>query len=270
MRYKFNGLSVSSLMVLKGVYIIPHGDEIIDLPSDGSRKIRKEIERIAREDSSGTLIIISPHGLRLRRYISLINTERLFSVVKTQKYELKNIYETDRKLASAILDEEKEYVEEVQFVTSSGDLSSFPVDFGTAIPLVFFGKRKVIAMGQLRTNNRNFLERFGENLAKLAQNYPGDISIILSADQAHAHSADGPYGYSEKAKEYDSIIVDTIETSRYDRLSLISDEFIADAKPDSYWNMLILKGIVEQKNIKMKLLYYYVERYFGMLAARND
>jgi len=257
-------------MVLKGVYVIPHGDEIIDLPSRGSRKIRNEIETMARRDTSETLVIISPHGLRLRRHISMINTERLSSLIKTEKYDLRNIYQTDRKLASVILDEERDYVEEVQFVTSSGDLSSFPIDFGTAIPLFFFGARKVVAMGQLRTSDRSFLERFGESLARLAQDYPGDISIILSADQAHAHSPDGPYGYSEKAKEYDSIIVDAMETSRYDRLNSISDEFIAEAKPDSYWNMLILKGIVDQTGGKMKVLYYYVEKYFGMLAARND
>lgn len=255
-------------MVLSGIYVIPHGDEILDNPSEGSIKTRKEIEIISSTDRSESVIILSPHGLRLRNKISLINTENLFSHYKTEKHLLEDKYLTDRELAGTISGRLEEYVEEIQFVTGSGELSSFMIDFGTAIPLSFFINRKVISMGQTRTSNREMLVNFGRDLYKLVAAEKKNISIIISADQAHTHWAGGPYGYSEDARKYDEMAVSAINNSDFRVLYDMKEEFIENSKPDSYWNLLILSGILSEAGRKLHVVSYYVEKYFGMLVAK--
>ena len=44
---------------------------------------------------------------------------------------------------------------------------------------------------------------------------------------------------------------------------------ISEAKPDSYWNMVILKGFLKNSGMRMVLDYHYVENYFGMLLAHG-
>lgn len=254
-------------MVLSGLYVIPHGDEIIDNPSEGSAIIRKKIEHAAAGDSSDSIVIISPHGLRLRSKISVINTERLISRYSTAGYHIDQEFRTDRGLARSIADTMPDATEEVQFITSEGELSAFPVDFGTSVPLYFFGGRKVVSMGQTRTSDRISLVRFGKELAGIISSASQNVSIIISADQAHTHWSGGPYGYSDSAVGYDKMVVDAINGSDFSGLMELSDEFIEQAKPDSYWNMLILSGILEATGRSLKVGHYYVERYFGMLIA---
>ncbi len=257
-------------MVLSGIYVIPHGDELLDNPSDGSVRLRRQIENIASGDSSGSLVIISPHGLRLRKKVSVINTERLRSGYSTLKHVLDSSFMTDRKLAELIASGLEYYTEEVQFVTSSGDLSVFPVDFGTAIPLSFFEGRRVVSMGQPRTSDLEFLVDFGRKLVPVLENHDLRTSVIISADQAHTHWEGGPYGYSDKAAEYDRMIIDALNRSEFAELHELSGEYIDAAKPDSYWNMLILSGMLEASGRKLRVLDYYVEKYFGMLVAAES
>ena len=62
-------------MSLNRVYVIPHGDEILDLPNEESRKMHDAIEKVTVGDDSETVVIISPHGLRLGNHVSVLNTE---------------------------------------------------------------------------------------------------------------------------------------------------------------------------------------------------
>jgi aromatic ring-opening dioxygenase LigB subunit len=47
----------------------------------------------------------------------------------------------------------------------------------------------------------------------------------------------------------------------------LSARFIEDAKPDSVWQVAILRGIVECVPMKSQLLSYQVPTYFGLLCA---
>lgn len=267
-RKHFRNTGLFTDMSLAGVYVIPHGDELVDNPSEGSKILRKHIEQISKSDNSDTIAIISPHGLRLRGKVSVINTEWLRSSYNTEGKNFVNArYRTDRTLASLLTDGLERFTEEVQFVTSSGDLSEFPVDFGTAIPLSFFSEKKIVSMGQPRIFDRKFLVDFGKALYRTVNEYNARVSIILSADQAHTHWSGGPYGYSDSAVDYDRKIVEALNSSDFSRMLEMSEEYIDAAKPDSYWNMLILSGILESAGIKLHVLDYYVEKYFGMLVA---
>ena len=50
-------------MVLERLYVIPHGDEIIDVPNQESRELRDKITEVTRGDSSDSIIVLTPHGM---------------------------------------------------------------------------------------------------------------------------------------------------------------------------------------------------------------
>jgi aromatic ring-opening dioxygenase LigB subunit len=54
-----------------------------------------------------------------------------------------------------------------------------------------------------------------------------------------------------------------------DPVMSIDQEIVNKGKPDSFWNMLILKGILEESGMRMKIDYHYVAVYFGMMLAHS-
>ena len=157
--------------------------------------------------------------------------------------------------------------EEASFVTSSGPLSRFPLDFGTFIPLHFFRQKKIVVMGQPRIWELEKLTEFGKKLARVCMNQEEKISIIISADQAHCHSPDGPYGFAEESVAYEKIIEECTMKSDFSMLYSIKKEFVNKAKPDSYWNMLIFDGIMKESEMRSLMDFHYVQYYFGMMLA---
>lgn len=253
-------------MVLENVYVIPHGDEIIEHPNKNSVELFEKIREVTSGDRSETLIVLSPHGLRLSKSIGILNTEYLEADLQLKTKKIHSEYKTDRELVKQIL-EIYGHTQEVSFVTSSGPLSRFILDFGSVIPLSFFNHKKVVAIGQPRVWDKGMLQEFGRILARIVKHVPQKVSVIISADQAHTHDSSGPYGFSESSSKYEEIIERCFKESDFGPLLDMSEDFIEEAKPDSYWNMLILKGIMDETGKKTVLDYHYVEIYFGMLLG---
>ena len=256
-------------MTLENVYVIPHGDEIISRPNRESSIMHDRIIGLIKDDASDSIAIISPHSLRLKHHIPLINTEHLGGRYRIGNKLLKRTFESDSLLNQRIISSCKN-VEEVNFVTSSGPLSVFPLDFGALIPLSFFRKRKISLLGQWRDGPRDDLVSFGRELYHSVEMMPYKITVIFSADQAHTHNAAGPYGYSSNASHYDKMVIDAISTGNFIDLKGINDEIIETAKPDSYWNMLSFYGFTDEAGRKTSFEYYYVQDYFGMLLAKGS
>ncbi len=256
-------------MTLENVYVIPHGDEIIDQPNLQSTELFDEIKKVTSGDGSDTLLLISPHGLRLSKSIGILNTEYLSADLQLKSRKLTGEFQTDRSLVNAIL-KNSPHTQAISFITSSGPLSRFTLDFGSVIPLYFFNQKNLVAIGQPRIWDSEMLQGFGRTLARVVSDLPQKVSIIISADQAHAHNAVGPYGYSEKSAVYETMIENCFRDSDFNPLTKLTEEFVEEAKPDSFWNMLILKGIMDETGLKSVLDYHYVEIYFGMLLGHLE
>lgn len=256
-------------MVLKDIYLLPHGDEIIDIPDDESAEMNRAIGKVVRRDAADVLAIASPHGVRLSKNIAVVNTERFDGSFELQTRNLNRKLFNERELAESILSHAPDETEELGFVTSAGDKSVFPMDFGTLIPLEFFPDKPIVYLGQSRLTDRNKLRNFGANLYDALEEYDKNVSLIVSADQAHTHSDKGPYGYSSEAKEYEKIILDCIRSNDYSALLEIKEDMISDAKPDSYWNLVMLSSLLEKSNRKLEFDYHYVEIYYGMICAHS-
>lgn len=253
-------------MTLENVYVVPHGDEIIDHPNRESIELWEKIRKVTAGDASDSIVIISPHGLKLSGSIGVINTQYLNGSLNLKTRRIRKKYATDRVLAKAIVNSSK-LTQEVSFVTNSGPLSVFPLDFGSVIPLSFFGKKGLVAIGQPRIWDLDALLNFGKTLAGVAENYEKRVTVIISADQAHTHAPDGIYGYAPEAKPYEELVEKCIGESDLSPLLDLKQEFVDKAKPDSFWNMVILKGIMDHTGKRSVLDYHYIEHYFGMLLA---
>jgi len=256
-------------MVLLATYWLPHGDELIDLPNDNSKTMARKISEVTSSDSSEVRVVISPHGLGLSRNIGVIMTENFNGSFSLATGNLRARYKNDRILAGKIADSSPDVVERVTFATGSGPKSTFPVDFGSLIPLHFFKRGKVVLIGQPRFNRRSELMAFGKTLYGVVNSYRESVSMIFSADMAHTHAPDGPYGFSEQAAIYDREVQEMFKSRSFGRSLEIPEDVVTAAKPDSFWNLLIMSGFLEAGGISMKMDYYYVEHYFGMLFAHS-
>ncbi|MGP6219905.1 DODA-type extradiol aromatic ring-opening family dioxygenase [Caldiplasma sukawensis] len=251
-------------MTIENIFVIPHGDEILTRPNNESEIMFSSIREKTKNDRSEVILIISPHSVRLNNGIGIVHTENVSCYYEMDNFILKESRKVERKLAEKLSENFREGVL-IDFVTSSGELSDFPEDFGSAIPLYFFKGRSVVIIGQPRISDRNLLIRFGQILHNVAENYGKKVTVIFSADQAHTHSKTGPYGYSPEADEYDNMIQEFFEKNKVYKIREVKDEIIEKAKPDSYWNMVILSGLMEGNNYVSKKVYYYMEKYFGMM-----
>lgn len=265
----FHAARYSITLTLNKVYLIPHGDEIIDLPNENSRKMNKEISRVTSRDSSDTILIMSPHGLTLSKSFGIINTQSIRADLRLKRKRIRKLYHTDRELVKAIITASKES-QEVSFSTSTGPKSVLPLDFGSVIPLDFFPQRDIVAIGQPRIWDRDLLQDYGRLLVRIAENSEKRVSIIISADQAHTHASTGPYGFAEESASYEKLVEECVLKSDLSPLIPLKEDFIMKAKPDSYWNLLVLKGIMEETGMKSVLDFHYIEEYFGMLLAHLE
>ena len=92
------------------------------------------------------------------------------------------------------------------------------------------------------------------------------VALIASCDHGHAHDPNGPYGFSPASKVFDDRVVELVKRNRLGELLRVEPAFVADAKADSFWQMLMLHGAIGDA-WTAKLLSYEAPTYFGMLCA---
>lgn len=259
--------------------VFPHGSGLI--PGFTERGDASEFERLrqAAEKASKlilggdpeTIIIATPHNLRIRGYIGIVNSENCSGKISSGKRVFKVSVSTDRELAEKIYEEslrKKLRVVLVNYGTDSGPLSCIPLDWGTIVPLYFLGtSKKIVLLTPSRELPWRSLVNFGKVVRSVADSMGRRTVFIASADQAHAHLKDGPYGYDEAAKIYDQYVNNYIRKSKLGLLLELPKQLIERAKPDSLWQMLILHGFMSKDRYKVSFSYYGRPSYYGMIVA---
>jgi aromatic ring-opening dioxygenase LigB subunit len=250
--------------MITSICLAPHGDEL--LGDDRRFSLIREIMGRCGADAAdaASLLIVSPHGVRVSSNVSISRSERMCS---------KNVcYAVERELAHAIYmscESRDLPCVFVGFGTDSGEESVLPLDWGSEIPLRFFpqASRIVVAVPP-RDVPWDVVMEFGEAAAEALESAGEPVGVVISADQAHAHSPSGPYGYSPRAKEFDAAIIGMIRRGRLEDLLRIDRKLVEDAKPDSPWQLLILAGMLRTRPAVLREYAYQVAGYYGMLAAR--
>ncbi len=275
-------------MTINYTAILPHGFNLIEniYPNQGEKwqNLIEAMNTVASEVYSAdpeVIIIASPHNLRIDGQIGIITSEWLegtwWNDEKTDKVHLK--HRCDREYAQLIyerLKKENMPVVAVNYGAAGGEYSAMKMDWGTLIPLWYINKiysaeNREIPPVILITPSREIpwknLVNLGSILNGLSLNNGKKVVYIASCDHGHAHDPDGPYGYHPASKVFDEQICEMIKNNNLSKLMELSEEFIDHAKPDSFWQMLILLGILNVTELKNDLCVYECPEYYGMIVA---
>ncbi len=239
--------------------------------TEGMLRLAAEMKR-ARPD---TIVIATPHNLRLLRKIGVVVAENSSGRVVAGDKSISLQAKCDVDLAFELLSSAEGAgipVVGANYGTESGPLSNLAMDWGTLIPLWFFlrlnrlgSKIVIVTPSREIPLEENF--RFGVKVAELAERGKKRVAFVASSDQAHAHAKTGPYGYSSKAAVYDRRVVEAIEEDRLADILKFDPSLVDEAKPDSLWQMTMLAGALSQVRMTGRMYSYQVAGYFGMLCA---
>lgn len=265
--------------------IAPHGSSIIGEIAGSEYELysplREGMELLGerlKKHNVDTIVILTPHGLRLKGYNAIYTSEYCRGTLSQYNSSVSAEFKCDKPMALDILSHIKaEGIPCVgcNFGALEGPESNIEMDWGTLIPLWFCGaqdskKPEIVVIGPTREIPLKQLITIGKIIAETAEKSGKKVALIASADQAHAHSSEGPYGYDASAKIYDEIICDIVKRDALNELLNIDMKVVEKAMPDSLWQMLILLGALQVKNLKGSFITYQVPSYFGMLVASYE
>ena len=254
--------------------IAPHAGDLIDDQNKIAltRHAMQEMGRRLQDLSPEVIIVVNPHGFRVNNAISVSVAER---ATAEWSPDIKLDFEMDPTLANAIADEAEQMQAPVAryiYGASGGADCFIPLDWGAVVPLYFMGhgyepKPKIVHISPMRRLSYETHYDFGRALGHVIQESDQRIALIASADQSHAHDADGPYGFDRAAAQYDSWMQEIIRSNRLDELLMADAGLVESGKPDSLWPTLILAGALKEHALEAHLLSYEINGYFGVLCA---
>lgn len=262
--------------------IAPHGSSVIEEIAGNeaelftpTRLAMTELGRRVINKGIDTIVILTPHGLRLQGYNAIYTCEYCSGSLTEFGNTVNAEFKCDKDMAAEIL---KSAVSKgipcvgANYGALEGPGSNVPMDWGTLIPLMFMGAREknkpqIVVMAPTREIPLSQLVDLGEIIANVSIRSAKRVALIASADQAHAHNPNGVYGFDPAAEIYDNKILSIIKENGLEKLLDMDMELVEKAKPDSLWQMLILYGASKIVPMKSELLSYQVPTYFGMLVA---
>lgn len=262
--------------------IAPHGAEIIPELAGNmldalaeTRGSMVELASLMKRQNPETLVLATPHNVRLEAKIGVVTTEFTEGSIQENNKSVELRCSCDRELAKSILEEARKSklpVVGVNYGTSEGPASCMPMDWGTLIPLWFLVGRdndefKVVIVIPSREIPLKDLVSFGEVISEVTAASEKRVAFVASADQGHAHRADGPYGYNPASAEFDQLVKEAVQRNDLRSLLNLSSEFVENAKPDSLWQLAMLQGVLEHSQLVGRLLSCQVPTYYGMLCA---
>ncbi len=264
--------------------IAPHGGPIIEqLAGDlhaafaPTRRAMEELGRRMRAAKPDTIVVITPHGVRVEGHMCIAVTERADGSLWSGDSHVAVDMAVDTALARALFRRAHEtYIPSVAagYGASVGPGNSFIMDWGALIPLWFMGARwsvppQIVLVCPSRTLSFDALVRFGQAIADVAAASDKRVGLIASSDLGHAHDPEGPYGYDPASAEFDRQITEIVAADDLRRLLdyELDKDFLERAKPDGLWQLLSLYGASLSVPMRGEFLSYDVPTYFGMLCA---
>ena len=262
--------------------IAPHGEEVV--PALAGKKLqlfaptRKAMKALAadmRRENPDTIVVATPHNLRLQKHIGVVTAQYSSGSVTEGRGTIKLRAACDVDFCNEVVAEAEKSglpVVAANFGALEGPMSDLAMDWGTLIPLWFLLKGAglksrvaIVTPSRGIPLRQNF--EFGRAVARVAARVKKRVAFVASADQAHAHRRNGPYGFDRRAAEYDRLVVDAVRGDSLESLMSLKPDFIEGAKPDSLWQLSMLAGALSVVAMKGELLSYQAPTYFGVLCA---
>jgi aromatic ring-opening dioxygenase LigB subunit len=277
--------------------IAPHGDLAVpELCGESTRSLAVATQRAmtalgtsVRETAPDVVVIVSPHHLHLERSFGVVISGRIAGGISASEpgvglsggahaARIELDCPVDRDLARGVLGALAAHGVAATGVSYGGnvpDEAVMPMDWGTLIPLWYLGGRRetpipVVLLTPARDLTPEAHVEAGRVIGRVASRSPRRILFVASADQSHTHAADGPYGGDPAAKEFDQLVVEAIRANDLPALRTVPATLIEAAKPDAWWQLLMLDGVLEAtaaQQWRSELLAYEAPTYYGMASA---
>lgn len=269
-------------MTLVYACIAPHGGEVVPELAGPKLKLfaptRKGMRVLAsamKEANPDTIVVASPHNLRLHKHIGVVTSEYSSGRTAEGRLEISMKAKCDVEFATKLAEAGERAglpVVAANYGVFEGPLSDMAMDWGTMVPLWFFLKgthlkSRVVIVTPSREIPLLQNVEFGKIVAAAAQAETKRIAFVASSDQAHRHQKSGPYGFDKRAAVYDRQVLDLIRHDELEEIVKMSPAFVEGARPDSLWQMAMLVGALSVVPMKAEVVSYQVPTYYGMLCA---
>lgn len=262
--------------------IAPHGSLAIAKwckPEDRelAAKTRAAMEELGRRfaaSSPDVTVLLTPHNVHVERAMAVVLAGTMAGTLEGGAAPISLRVPVDRDMAIAVtatVGEAGVPVAAVSYGANDTAAAVFPMDWGTQVPLHFMGGRDdppkpIVMIAPARDLPWDAHVIAGRAIAKAAEASGKRVALIASCDHGHAHDPTGPYGFSPASKEFDDRVVDLVKRDALAELLRFDPAFVAEAKADSFWQMLMLHGAVAD-GWRAHFLSYEAPTYFGMLCA---
>src|SRR5687768_6353569 len=262
--------------------IAPHGSMAIAewcKPEERERaaKTRTALEELGRRFAAASpdvTVVLTPHNIHVERRIAVVVAGTMMGTLEEGAAPISMRVPVDRDMATAIAAAAGETgvrIAAVSYGANDAAAAVFPMDWGTQVPLHFMGGRDdppkpIVMIAPARDLPWDAHVTVGRAIAKATEASGKRVALIASCDHGHAHDPKGPYGFSPASKEFDDRVVELVKRDALGELMRFEPAFVADAKADSFWQMLMLHGAIADR-WQGEFLSYEAPTYFGMLCA---
>lgn len=263
--------------------IAPHGGIVIEeacAPEERelAAKTRGGMEELGRlfvATAPDVAVILTPHNVHVLGSMAVIGAGSIAGSLAGAAHPVQLRGPIDRVLAYSLreaLAAGGVPTTEVSYGGNDAASATMPMDWATLVPYWFLGGRTnppvpLVVMTPARDLSAEAHVHAGRIIAATARDSGKRIALIASADNGHTHTADGPYGYSPNAQEYDGLVLKAVRENFLPAVRSIDPALVAGAKADSWWQLLVLSGALEGAAWESAFLTYEAPTYFGMLTA---
>jgi aromatic ring-opening dioxygenase LigB subunit len=264
--------------------IAPHGDLAIpeacppgqEALAAATQDGMTELARRFDAEAPDVVVLLTPHGIHVAGHFAVVVAGRAAAALAEAPAVSLDL-EVDRELALGIvggLDDAGIPAVGVSFGGNVPAEAAMPLDWGSLIPLWYLGGRrdppvKVVIVAPARDRPIDEHVAAGSAIAAAIARSGRRVALVASADQAHAHDADGPYGFDAAARIHDELVVSLLREGRLGAVRDLDRTLVAAAKPDAWWQELMLLGAIGEAWTP-RVLSYEAPTYYGMLCAAFD
>jgi aromatic ring-opening dioxygenase LigB subunit len=272
--------------------IAPHGTMVIpgaEQPAERGLGLstRAAMEELGRRlDASGaeSVVVFTPHNVHVEGALAALVAGRLagglgdaFQSMWGEPPGIRVQCPVDRELAGQVVAEARGAGVPMVGVSFGGNAVTqavMPMDWGALVPLWFMGGRReqqlpALVISPARDLGAEAHVAAGRAIRRAIDASGRRVAVVASADHGHAHREDGPYGFHPAAADYDRQVVALVEGQRLGEVVAIPPSLVADACADSWWQLLLLHGVLGD-GWQGELLSYEAPTYFGMLCAAYE
>jgi len=257
-------------------YIFPHPPLIIPEVGKGAESgasrtveaVRRAAEDI-KADRPSTIIVTTPHGPVFQDYIYISVSEKLTGDFgKFGGGSVRLSFENNIDLVNRIIRHAKEegiFAGGVEDSIAKKYKLSKELDHGAMVPLYFVDKvYSGFKLVHIAIAGLPFLElyKFGMCISKAVAEVDEKVVFLASGDLSHRLSHDGPYGFSEKGKEFDEMLVKSVKELDIERLLEVDESFCESAGECGLRSFLMMFGALDGYSLKSEV--YSYEGPFGV------